>query len=150
MRNKSFDCDVVLENCAWYLYGRSQAINMSGFRLLMPYIADTPTFMLSDIDGLLYYNGFAIVSNDLQQLERLKKILNTDIFWFYVKNISKPYANGYYSMGKRYIRYFGIPDFSEEQLNELDALTKKEDIYIERSCMNLFQQIVFKIQLILF
>ena len=31
-------------------------------------------------------------------------------------------------MGKRYIRYFGIPDFSEEQLNELDALTKKEDI----------------------
>ena len=112
----------------WFAYGRSQAINMSGFRLLMPYIADAPTFMLSDIDGLLYYNGFAIVSNDIQQLERLKKILNTDIFWFYVKNISKPYANGYYSMGKRYIRYFGIPDFSEEQLNELDALTKKENI----------------------
>lgn len=112
----------------WFAYGRSQAINMPGFRLLMPYIADAPTFMLSDNDGLLYYNGFAIVSNDLQQLERLKKILNTDIFWFYVKNISKPYANGYYSMGKRYIRYFGIPDFSEEQLNELDALTKKEDI----------------------
>lgn len=112
----------------WFAYGRSQSINMPGFRLLMPYIADAPTFMLSDIEGLLYYNGFSIVSNDIQRLERLKKILNTDIFWFYVKNISKPYANGYYSLGKRYIRYYGIPDFSEEQLNELDSLTKKEDI----------------------
>lgn len=112
----------------WFSYGRSQAINIPGFRLLMPYIADRPTFILSDIDGLLYYNGFALVSNDILQLERLKKVLNTEIFWFYVKNISKPYANGYYSLGKRYIRYFGIPDFSEEQLIQLDALTNKEDI----------------------
>lgn len=112
----------------WYAYGRSQAINMPGFRLLMPYIADEPTFMLSDLDGLLYYNGFALVSNDIQRLSRLYKILNTKIFWFYVVNISKPYANGYYSMGKRYIRYFGIPDFNDIQLNQLDALTTKEDI----------------------
>lgn len=112
----------------WYAYGRSQAINIPGFRLLMPYIADEPTFMLSDLYGLLYYNGFALVSNDIQRLSRLNKILNTNIFWFYVMNISKPYANGYYSMGKRYIRYFGIPDFSEIQLNQLDVLTTKEDI----------------------
>ena len=101
---------------------------MPGFRLLMPYIADEPIFMLSDLDGLLYYNGFALVSNDIQRLSRLNKILNTKIFWFYVVNISKPYANGYYSMGKRYIRYFGIPDFNDIQLNQLDALTTKEDI----------------------
>lgn len=112
----------------WYAYGRSQAINMPGFRLLMPYIADEPTFMLADLDGLLYYNGFALVSNDIQRLSRLNKILDTKIFWFYVMNISKPYANGYFSMGKRYIRYFGIPDFSEIQLNQLDALSTKEDI----------------------
>lgn len=112
----------------WYAYGRSQAINMPGFRLLMPYIANEPTFMLSDMDGLLYYNGFALVSNDIQQLLRLQKILNTNIFWFYVMNISKPYANGYYSMGKRYIRYFGVFDFSEEQLKQFDALTTKDDI----------------------
>ncbi len=112
----------------WFAYGRSQAINSPGYRLLMPYIADKPTFMLSNLEELLYYNGFALLSNDIHQLERLKKILNTEIFWFYVKNISKPYANGYYSMGKRYIRYFGIPDFNEEQLAHLDALTSKEDI----------------------
>ena len=112
----------------WFAYGRSQAINMSGYRLFMPYIADKPTFMLSDINGLLYYNGFALVSNSIQQLERLKKILNTDIFWFYVENISKPYANGYYSMGKRYIRFFGVPNFTEEQLLELDNATEKEAI----------------------
>lgn len=112
----------------WYAYGRSQAINTPGYRLLMPYIADKPTFMLSNLVDLIYYNGFALLSNDIQQLERLKKILNTDIFWFYVKNISKPYANGYYSMGKRYIRYFGIPNFTEEQLQELDNITEREDV----------------------
>ena len=112
----------------WYAYGRSQAINMPGFRLLMPYIADEPKFMLSGINGLLYYNGFALVSNDIHKLSRLNKILNTDIFWFYVENISKPYANGYYSMGKRYIRYFGIPQLTEEQLDELDNLESKTEV----------------------
>lgn len=42
-------------------------------------------------------------------------------------NISKPYAN-VFSDGERYIRYFGIPNFSEMQLNQLDALTTKEEI----------------------
>lgn len=50
---------------------------MPGFRLFMPYIVDRPTFMLSDVNGLLYYNGFVLVSYDLLQLERLNKILNT-------------------------------------------------------------------------
>lgn len=112
----------------WYAYGRSQAINMPGNRLLMPYIADKPTFFLTDIDGLLYYNGFALINDDILTLKRLQKILNTDIFWFYVKNISKPYANGYYSMGKRYIRYFGIPDLSEEQWLQLDETMGKCEI----------------------
>ena len=112
----------------WFAYGRSQAINLPGFRLLMPYIADEPTFLLSEIDSLLYYNGFALISHDIQQLKRLKKILNTSIFWFYIKNISKPYVNGFYSMGKRYIRYFGIPNFSKVQLAHLDKLTRKDDI----------------------
>ena len=112
----------------WFAYGRSQAINLPGYRLLMPYIADAPTFLLTDIDSLLFYNGFAFVSDDLQQLKRLQKILNTNIFWFYVKNISKPYVNGYYSMGKRYIQYFGIPNFTEDQLIQLDSLTRKDDI----------------------
>lgn len=112
----------------WYAYGRSQAINMPGNRLLMPYIADRPTFFLTDIDSLLYYNGFALISDDVLTLERLQKILNTDIFWYYVKNISKPYANGYYSMGKRYIRYFGIPNLSGEQLQQLDGITDKREI----------------------
>lgn len=112
----------------WFAYGRSQAIGVSGFRLLMPYIADTPTFYLSDIENLLYYNGFALVSDDIVTLERLQKILKTDIFWFYVMNISKPYANGYYSMGKRYIRYYGIPSLTEEQTAILDTMTAKEDI----------------------
>lgn len=112
----------------WFAYGRSQAINISGFRLLMPYIAEKPTFFLSNIKDLLFYNGFAIIDNNLKRLERIQKVLTTDIFWFYVMNISKPYANGYYSMGKRYIKHFGIPNFTPAQYVILDSLTQKEDI----------------------
>lgn len=112
----------------WYAYGRRQAINLPGFRLFMPYIAEKPTFILSDIEGLLYYNGFALISDSIRSLERLKKVLSTDIFWFYVMNISKPYANGYYSMGKRYIRYFGIPVFTDEQLKNLDSKAQTNEI----------------------
>lgn len=112
----------------WYAYGRSQAINKPGYRLLMPYIAEKPTFFMTDTDGLLYYNGFALVSSDIHKLEQLQKVLTSDIFWFYVKNISKPYANGYYSMGKRYIRYFGVPNFDDEQLLILDGTTDREEI----------------------
>ena len=32
----------------WYLYGRSQALNVTGFKLLFPYIADNPYFILSE------------------------------------------------------------------------------------------------------
>lgn len=112
----------------WYAYGRRQAINLPGFRLLMPYIAEKPSFILSSIEGLLYYNGFALISDSIRLLERLNKVLSTDIFWFYVMNISKPYANGYYSMGKRYIRYFGIPAFTDEQLRILDSKTQTNEI----------------------
>ena len=39
------------------------------------------------------------------------------LFWFYLKNTSKPYASGYLSMSKNYIKDFGIYSFSQEEID---------------------------------
>lgn len=109
----------------WYAYGRSQAINLkTGYRMIMPYISDSPKFAISNSKDLLFYNGFAFINESIEELTILHKILSSDIFWRYIEIVSKPYSGGFYSMGKRYIKHFGIPCFSD---SEKDVLLKMND-----------------------
>ena len=74
----------------------------------------------------------AVMSNNLKELRILEKIFLTDIFWTYVSSISKHYASGYYSLGKNYIKNFGIFDFSTEEqkyllkINEINNYINKK------------------------
>lgn len=104
----------------WFIYGRSQGLTLYGYKLLFPYISDKPYFVYSDEKDLFYYNGFSILSKNPNQLKILKKILQSKLFWFYVKHISRPYENNYYSLGKRYIRNFGVYNFSEKDQKWID------------------------------
>ena len=83
---------------AWYAFGRTQALNISGYKLLFPYIADAPYFVISDNKDLLFYNGYALVSDDLRKLKIAQKILQSNVFWYYIKNSSKPYGGDYYAL----------------------------------------------------
>lgn len=103
------------EYVSWYEYGRSQALNIHGYKLLFPYIAERPRFVLSDRKDLLFYNGYAICSNNIDELKFIKKVLSTNLFWEYICATSKPYSNGYYALAKNYIKYFGIPRFTKRQ-----------------------------------
>ena len=122
------------EYAAWYGYGRSQALNIPGYKLLFPYIAERPRFILTERKDLLFYNGYAICSDNIDDLILLKKILSTKLFWDYICATSKPYNNGYYALAKNYIKYFGIPNLSKEQkkhilletdVNRLEAYLQK-------------------------
>lgn len=103
------------EYAAWYAYGRDQSLNLSGYKLLFPYIAETPRFALCTDSNVLFYNGYAICSQNIEDLKILQKILSSKLFWKYITIISKPYNNGYYALAKNYIKYFGIPDLSVQQ-----------------------------------
>ena len=96
---------------AWYAFGRSQGLNTQGYRLLFPHISDRPYFVYTE-ERLLFYSGFSIVSWDKSILRLLQKILSSDVFWFFVKHSSKPYAGNFYGLGKNFIRDFTIPDLS--------------------------------------
>ena len=112
----------------WYAYGRSQALNLEGVRLLYPHICNAPCFVYSANNTMMFYDGYSIFAKNLRQLKIIHKILTSNIFWYYITKTSKPYSGGFFSLEKRYIKHFGIPTFSIDEENELLSMTDKNEI----------------------
>ena len=104
---------------AWYAYGRTQGMNNFGKKLLIPYIAGTPTAVLSIEEDLLFYCGYALFSEDEEELRVLKAFLESDAFWYYIFHTSKPYSKGYMAFAKNYLVKFAIPDLSKTEVKYL-------------------------------
>lgn len=100
---------------AWYAYGRTQGMNNFGKKLLFPYMAGKPIAILSINPELLFYCGYALFSEDVDELCIMKKFLTSKAFWFYMYNTSKPYAKGYMSFAKNYLVRFSIPELSASE-----------------------------------
>ena len=104
---------------AWYAYGRTQGMNNQGTKILIPYMADRGVAIISKDYDLLFYCGYAAFSDDIESLSLLKIFIESDVFWFYIKMTSKPYSKGYMALAKNYIKNFGIPNLSKEELKQL-------------------------------
>ncbi|TQD39691.1 HsdM family class I SAM-dependent methyltransferase [Haloflavibacter putidus] len=113
---------------AWYAYGRTQSLDIKGFKLFFPHITDSPNFVITKDRDLLFYNGLAAFSEDIDELLILKSILETDIFWFYISQTSKYYVSNHRSISKNYIKKFGIPDFTENEKKIILNHDNKEDV----------------------
>lgn len=118
----------------WYAYGRSQALNIRGTRLLFPHICDSPCFVYCDNESIMYYDGYSIFAESPRKLEIIKRILTSSIFWYYITKTSKPYSGGFFSLEKRYICHFGIPILTKEQENELLSIENQLEVneWLER------------------
>ena len=92
--------------------------------MFFPHITDSPNFIISDDKDLLFYNGLAAFSEDLDELKVLKAVLESDKFWFYISQTSKYYVSGHRSISKNYIKKFGIPIFTN---NEKSIIIKGEN-----------------------
>lgn len=122
----------------WFEFGRSQAINDYGKKLLFPYMSSQPYFVYTNQEDLLLYAGYAIFSDSERELQIVKRILESDVFWYYIKNTSKPYSGNYYALAKNYVKDFSICNLtvSEEEfilntdshLERNEFLLKKYDI----------------------
>ncbi|WP_412561410.1 class I SAM-dependent DNA methyltransferase [Winogradskyella sp. MIT101101] len=112
----------------WYAFGRSQALNVIGLKLLFPYMSDNPYFVYTENRDLLFYNGYALVSNSEEALKFVQKILMSDVFWYYIKHTSKPYSSNYYALAKNYIKNFSIPAFTVSEKNYFMRLKRKSSI----------------------
>lgn len=112
----------------WYAFGRSQALNVIGLKLLFPYMSDNPYFVYTDNKDLLFYNGYALVSNSEDDLKFVQKILMSDVFWYYIRHTSKPYSSNYYALAKNYIKNFCIPEFTNSEKKRFINLKRKSSI----------------------
>lgn len=121
----------------WYAFGRSQALTIRGYKLLFPYIADQPYFVLSNQKDLLFYNGYALISDNWKDLQIIQKVLKSKIFWYYIKTTSKPYGGEYYALAKNYIKKFSVPNFTEEQKKFL--LQNKDQNIIDDFLFDLYK-----------
>lgn len=111
---------------AWYAYGRTQGMNNFGKKLLIPYISGDPVAVLSLKEDLLFYCGYGLFSNDVQELNVLKRFLESDAFWYYIFHTSKPYSKGYMAFAKNYLVKFNIPELTKEEKDYL--LNEKDNI----------------------
>jgi hypothetical protein len=88
-----------------------------------------PYFVYTEQDNLLLYAGYAVYYDSERELKVLKRILESDVFWYYIKKTSKPYSGNYYALAKNYVKDFGVCDLNE---HEKDYLLETES-YNERN-----------------
>lgn len=103
----------------WYAYGRRQSMDINAYKLFFPHICERPRFVISKDKDLLFYNGIAVISEKLEELEILKTLLETDVFFEYIRNTSKNYTSGYISMSRNYLKNFGVPTLTQKQIEKI-------------------------------
>ena len=100
----------------WFAFGRTQSLEKFKTKLFFPKMSDKiPNYLIAEDEDLLFYNGQAIVGHNIEELTVIKKLLESRIFWYYIKTTSKPYSSKYYSLNGIYIKNFGICPLSDNE-----------------------------------
>lgn len=109
----------------WYAFGRTQSLEKMGHKLFFPKFSDTtPSFIIDSDEDLLFYNGLALIGDSERELQIAKKIMESSIFWYYIKSTSKPYSANYYSLNNTYINNFGVCEMND---NEIEFILNETD-----------------------
>ncbi|MFP4547905.1 MAG: Eco57I restriction-modification methylase domain-containing protein [Fidelibacterota bacterium] len=109
----------------WYsLWNYRNKINLESSKILTPDVCYKSS-MYFDKSGELYHNDTTysiILKNPSKKLYLIiLGILNSNLFWFYLKNISSELRGGYFRFKTKYIEPFSIPD---QSINSQDNLEK--------------------------
>lgn len=123
----------------WFEFGRTQALKDFGKKLLFPYMAGQPYFVYSDQKDLLLYAGYAVYFDSERELKVLKRILESEIFWYYIKQTSKPYSGNYFALAKNYVKDFGICELDENEKEYLlctDSLGERNKFLLDKYELN--------------
>lgn len=104
----------------WFAFGRTQSLEKIKNKLFFPKMSDRIlTCTINSDDSLLFYNGQAIVGHSEKEMIVIKKIMESRLFWYYIKTTSKPYSSNFYSLDGNYIRNFGICNLTNHEINFL-------------------------------
>ncbi len=120
----------------WFAFGRTQSLEKIKNKMFFPKYSDrTPNFLMNSDENLLFYNGLAVIGHSEREMLMLRKIMESSVFWYYIKMTSKPYSSSYYSLNGNYIKNFGIYPFSEDEVDYIISEKNKEvldDFFISK------------------
>lgn len=109
----------------WFAFGRTQSLEKVENKLFFPKFSDqTPKYLLSNDIDLLFYNGQAVIGHSEVEMLLVKKIMESRLFWYYIKTSSKPYTSNYFSLNGNYINNFGVCNFTN---NEIDFILQENN-----------------------
>lgn len=109
----------------WYSYGRPQSLEKKKYKLFFSNMSNKPLkCYISTDESLMYYNGLAVVCKDYNEMIFAKKLMESEVFWYYIKSTSKPLNGGYYSLNKLYFKNFGVCNLSD---SEFDFIVNEND-----------------------
>lgn len=113
----------------WFAFGRTQSLEKIKNKMFFPKYSDrTPNFIINSDDDLLFYNGLAVIGSSEAEMEIIKKILESNVFWYYIKSTSKPYSSDYYSLNGNYINNFGVCELTDDEKSYLIKETDKSKL----------------------
>lgn len=111
----------------WYLYGRSQGLNLWNNKILFSTFNENPDFFLCENNKVLFSNGYCITNFDLDE-EVLLKIINSKIMKYFIDNISYSISGNYKCYQKKYVKNFSIPDLSHKDIIFLKTCNNRNEI----------------------
>ena len=110
----------------WFAFGRTQSLERVKNKLFFPKFTDQiPDYIIKYDDNLLYYNGQAVIGHSEAEMNFIKKLMESKVFWYYIKTTSKPYSSNYYSLNGNYIRNFGVCNLDKSEMEFILAENDK-------------------------
>jgi len=104
----------------FYEWGRTQAMEAKGPKLLTKTFSKGPNFMLDTSDSL-FCNGYSVKPKNEEEMPILvlQKILNSIIMDYYTKVTSFQIEGNYQCFQKNFIEIFSIPTLSKSDMEEI-------------------------------
>ncbi len=108
----------------WFAWGRTQALEAPGPKLLTKTFSAKPAFYLDGSDQL-FCNGYALFCSKGTLFEKtydlrlVQKIVNSPIMHYYAKLTSFEIEGNFQCYQKNFIERFGVPDLSDSEQYEL-------------------------------
>ncbi len=130
----------------FYSYGRTQGLNRRGVRIYTPTFSKYPRFLIDLDENSLFTNGYGIYLrettgnlfeynsiSDIENLDVIQKILNSEIMNYYITATSVAIEGGYPCYQKNFIEKFTIPHLNATQIEHIRAVSDKDELnsYLE-------------------
>lgn len=121
------DSDGKLKLSNWYIYGRSQGLNLWNEKILFSTFNESPNFVKTKSKDYLFSNGYCIINYDMDS-DVLLKILNSSIMKYYIDNTSYSISGNYKCYQKKYVKNFSIPNLTDNDISFIKSCNDKDKI----------------------